>query len=451
MFGKRRSTRPGDGRVSLEQLQKREEELTKAGRYRTALDEILHYLRHDPSNEIALNLAKTVLAPGRTATVQSAEPITSDQAMSALLAPLMTQCSQCRTRWSSIHAFPFMAAYPETNIVDPAGIQCQTCRYTLCSDCFPIRSRPGSVRDVEERCPVRGCDGRMTTPVLATGISDVIKVDPNDIERVIVVRGGPIAPAMDEVLKIVTRFIPLWHDDTDLISICRDRSASMNAQRTRVGLAAYLVHGLERDGTLAPGAWQRATHLTIRDGHGGDADYLLVLIRSAGPGHSREVEREIAGLINSHVRKMRRLVRRAGACWAGIDADAMIAGTAELLHQASAEGRRTDAIAVTRTGAIPGYGIAGTVVSDPDGDFTPHSEAAFAAFPDGYGDFAMSLLREFREPGDELPNLNFVHWVLVHDRTARRLHATVLPADKTESPLFAVDLMTQNERRGLGL
>ncbi|MGH3833678.1 MAG: hypothetical protein ACRDRS_25125 [Pseudonocardiaceae bacterium] len=104
-------------------------------------------------------------------------------------------------------------------------------------------------------------------------------MDPDSIERVIVVREGPITPSMDEALAVVTRFVPLLPDDAPLIRICPGARGMMNEKFTRDRLALSLVQGLEHDGVLAPGAWARSRPLFIRAGTTDDTDYLVTVVR----------------------------------------------------------------------------------------------------------------------------------------------------------------------------
>ncbi|MGH3850280.1 MAG: hypothetical protein ACRDRT_11330, partial [Pseudonocardiaceae bacterium] len=115
--------------------------------------------------------------------------------------------------------------------------------------------------------------------MLSTGRHDVTPMDPDSIERVIVVREGPITPSMDEALAVVTKFVPLLPDDAPLIRICPGARGMMNEKFTRNRLALSLVQGLERDGVLAPGAWARSRPLSIRAGAADDTDYLVTVVR----------------------------------------------------------------------------------------------------------------------------------------------------------------------------
>ncbi|MFD0345601.1 hypothetical protein ACFQ0M_04940 [Kitasatospora aburaviensis] len=115
--------------------------LTK-GRNRSALDEVLRYLRRDPENTDALFVALLVAYQSRTARLASGEPLTDMQRLNALLAPITTECSACRSGWFSTHAILAMDGGGEITVANPIGLQCQACRYTLCRDCLRRSNRP---------------------------------------------------------------------------------------------------------------------------------------------------------------------------------------------------------------------------------------------------------------------------------------------------------------------
>jgi hypothetical protein len=431
---------PDGGENDVLALRKQVQELVSAGRFRTAMDEVLRHLRHDPSNSAVLALAVTITVTSRTEHVGSPEPVTTAQMASALLAPIATGCSACGRVWYSYHEF-FRGM--QISLLNPAGLQCQDCRYTLCRDC--LGPRPSHVpQRVERPCPAPGCRGMLTVPVLATGRHDVVDIDPDDIERVVVVRDGPIAPTMDEALAVVTKFVPLWGDDTSLVGIRRGFPGMMDDALDRDRLASYLVHGMERDGELAPGAWERAEPLFLRATHEDDTDYLVTVVRRPGSTHDPGWHRHIADLMREHVRRMRGKGATTGACWAGIDGDAMIDATATLLHQSFEEARRTHELA-TSTSAIPGYAIAATVVRTPDLGALPE------AFDGRYGGFCMELYNTLCDALGDQDQQNFVHWVMVTDGSMIKLDATVFPADRDEMAILAVDLMSRAEREELGL
>jgi hypothetical protein len=256
--------------------------LIQLGRHRTALDEILRGLRLDPKNNSLLNLGLVIVSGSRTRHLEAAEPVTHSQMWNALLAPVATECSSCHKAWYSAHSL--VSGYTKFHLMNPAGLQCQKCRYTLCRDCFSAKP-PLSADDpvdmperISESCPEPG-HGVLGAPVLPTGRSDVEPMDPDRIEAVIVTREGPIPPTMDEALDAVTHFLPLVADDAPLIHIHASRPGLMADESGRDELALTLIRDLESEGKLAPGAWNRSKRTFVKTHNRSDTSYLLTVIR----------------------------------------------------------------------------------------------------------------------------------------------------------------------------
>lgn len=254
------------------------------GRHRTALDEALRHLRRDPEHADALFVALTVLCQGRTPRLTSPEPPTDVQRASALLAPVTTECSACHGRWYSTHTIVDQGG--RINVTNPVGLQCQSCRYTLCRDCLRGKQPPSYTDPVDVAEPVggycanAGCGPKpLTTPVLPTGRHDVTPTDPDRIEGVIVVRDGLIRPTTDEALAVVTKFLPLIPDDAPLLHVRRAGPGTMSDDSTRDGLARSLLLDLEREGVLAPDAWGRSRRMHVLAGTARDTDYLITVVR----------------------------------------------------------------------------------------------------------------------------------------------------------------------------
>jgi hypothetical protein len=272
--------------VTLTTQQKRIISLGESGRYRTALQEILRGLRQNPDDSFLLKVAVPIAGASRTANLAAAEPATHTQQTSALLAPVATVCSSCGAMWYSKHLPSWSAdritAFP------PAGLQCRTCRYTLCRGCLSITPLSADdpivkFRFIRGECPGSG-HGLLEMPVLPTGRGDVVSIRPDRIEAVIVTRSGPIPPTIDELLDVVPRFVPITVDDVSLIHI-RPGGSGLMAERSRQEeLARTHVRDLERGGVVLPGAWNRAecvvTEARNAAAHG---NYLLVVVGKADP------------------------------------------------------------------------------------------------------------------------------------------------------------------------
>jgi hypothetical protein len=436
-------------------LRRRMEELLEGLRHRTALDEVLRHLRRDPESIEALYFAITILGmmSGRAARLESPEPVTERQTSNALLAPIMTECNACSSTWCSSHTFMHHSGVRVFRVVNPVGLQCQDCRYTLCRDCLG-RRRPESYAydvpvDLPEiaggPCPAAGCDGAMGTPVFPTGRHDVTPLEPDEVEGVVVACDGVIPPTMDEALAVVTRFVPFIDDDAPLVHIGRSVPGLMIDPSTRDELALSLVHDLERGGSLAPGAWERSVRRFILAGAADDPDYLITVVRK--PELTRTPD-WLADLTSEHLRHMSGQIPpvQLGACWADLGRDDVITATAQLMDQGiSAAIHTTDP--VVRHCAVAGYVIAVTVL------LTFDVGSAHECLQEGYLTHLEGLLAELHRPADDGPEVrdSFVHWIVSTDGATVKLDATVLPADgRHETALFATDLMTPAERRRLG-
>lgn len=253
------------------------------------MDHVLRHLRRDPESKDALYIATTI-DHHDTSRLRSPEPVTERQRASALLAPIMVQCSDCERFW--IPQFTVNSWSPRgasVFIYGGGGMQCRDCWYTRCLTCMrKARGRsyaaPVGMPKIYANsgpCPEDGCNGRFTTIVLPTGRHDVTPMNPESIEAVIVTRDGPIAPTTDQALSVVTRRLPLIDDDAALIHVRRSVPGKMKGESTRERLARSLVYALERDGALGPGAWARSKRELASAGNATDTDYLVTVVQKS--------------------------------------------------------------------------------------------------------------------------------------------------------------------------
>ncbi|MBC9731068.1 hypothetical protein [Streptomyces sp. TRM68367] len=145
----------------LPELTDEVDRLWHEGRYESALDVILRFLRAEGRSAEAFHWALMLLGTGqrRTPDPRVVEPVTPQQYGNPYFAPIATECARCeRLRfWYSGHA---LVEHAGISVVNPVGLQCQVCRYSLCRDCLDLRDR---------RCPDEGCHGELGAPVLPTG------------------------------------------------------------------------------------------------------------------------------------------------------------------------------------------------------------------------------------------------------------------------------------------
>jgi len=411
-------------------LADRVEAMYRAGRYRTAMDEVLRQLRRDPANAEAMILAATIVYVSRTATLMAAEPLTREQSASAILAPVAVQCSRCGAFW---YAMGTVLPIPNMIVANPLGVQCPVCRYTLCKDCAAAASHQGAAIP----CPAPGCSGTLEPAHLPTGRREVLPIDPSEIERVIVARDGPIPPTISEALPAVTTYVPLVADDAPFVIICRSDPSQMSDASAPV-LARRLVDGLEHDMLLASGAWDRSTPMRVT-GSEDDSDYLVIVVKLP---ERQPPSAFLAGLMGDHLQRIADAkFEHHGPCWAGLYSADVTGESAALLQAAASDAHQADRLA-TRTRILPEYVVVATGIPTLD------LPAARSQFPHGYPAYVEQLNGSFRLPGY---GLNFVHWISCSDGATTQLHLTFLPADQSEQALLAQDLVEPDMRRALGL
>lgn len=73
-----------------------------------------------------------------------------------------------------------------------------------------------------------------------------------------------------------------------------------------------------------------------------------------------------------------------------------------------------------------------------------------SSFSNGYLSFLNDL---FNESGISSGGFDFAHWIFCHAGAEQGIHLTLLPDPKEEGnkPIFAVDLLTNNEKKSLGV
>ncbi|WP_052433336.1 hypothetical protein [Streptacidiphilus carbonis] len=443
----RKSREPENGQ-DYEALTHQVEALMKAGRGRVAADEIIRRLRRCPEdydNRTVRILAHTLLQ-SRTARLTAAEPMTDQQRECAILAPFLTECSKCRTSWHSLSAMAPELGMTGIHVANPRGLQCQQCRYSLCSDCLGSTGQGGEdidqPRTVSGSCP--HCRSPLTTPVLATGRRHVTRIEPDDVEAVIVVRDGLIPPTLEQAFPVVSKFLPLIEDDLGLIHIRRRAVGDMDGSRSSDRLAMSLVHDLEREGALYPGAWERSKRLEVMAGAARGGDYLLTVVRKS----DRQKRPDwLADQVREHVQVMTRQAPASGQgkCWKSLTrADSLLA-SARVVDEALAAAFDSGEL-VTRHCAVDRLVVAATAMRIPDLRY------AREQFPEGYVEYFTGLVNRLLRIEDGKITDNFVHWIVSTDDSTVKVDATVYPSwANRETRFFAVDMMSAQELRAAGL
>ncbi|MGH3833223.1 MAG: hypothetical protein ACRDRS_22780, partial [Pseudonocardiaceae bacterium] len=172
----------------------------------------------------------------------------------------------------------------------------------------------------------------------------------------------------------------------------------------------------------------------------------ITAVRQPDATSNHDWDSYVAGLMAKHVRRMVSQIPETtvGECWSGLGGDEVVTATTEILYQGLLAARRTHDLATT-TCAVAKYEVAATVV------LTSNIGEARDRFTDGYLAYFEDLINRLHHTVGNQSRRTFVHWIMSFDGTTAKLDATVLPADKTETALFAVDLLTPAERQRLGL
>ncbi|WP_394613971.1 hypothetical protein JNUCC0626_29330 [Lentzea sp. JNUCC 0626] len=228
--------------------------LSEAGRPRQALDVVMRVLRDDPRSADAHRCA-LMLCSARKARSNAADPITEEQLRDPLLDPVRTVCTSCGTTWFSAHEL--VRDGSSLTVVNPVGLQCQTCRYTVCRTCLTP----------DLRCPGLDCAGELGTPVLATGLPAAPRFAA--IEQVVVVieQGEPEPKELFDVFSAN-------NPDVDLLNVRIHAVTAFPGVDDTFGY--FVVMRLEREGRVRPGALQRTALAVLRHPAFGVVRFYLV-------------------------------------------------------------------------------------------------------------------------------------------------------------------------------
>lgn len=187
-------------------------ELRGAGRYRTALGLILKILDHDPWNHEAFYHGASILSLGRTGLLTAVEPLgvrdTSDQRLN----PVWAVCSECTRSWVPDPAY-FGSHADQLVIMNPVGLQCPACGYTLCYRCLNADSLGLGVSVNHHECP-NGCGVELSLPVQPTGRETLLRRRPEPISHVFIFREGQIPPDTAYIQKMLETCSPDVFDST---------------------------------------------------------------------------------------------------------------------------------------------------------------------------------------------------------------------------------------------
>jgi len=268
--------RPSDSYEQIPGLLEEIEQLSAAGRFRSALKRLFQILQKDPGHEQALLLAMTIVGSNKTQHLQAKEPLTPGLLQDTRLDPIYTVCSQCRTaEWISTNCILPSA---EMIVTNPAGLQCYNCGYVVCRDCLSTTSVDNPlIRHVSNLCP--NCrKKKLSVPVYPTGrVARQMARRDRRVLQAFVFREGPIPPdatymedllescspdVLEDKAELVAMPMFPWPDSTEVMLFILIHRAELlkgplsNTEhaeaRDRFGNRAFIVKIY--DGPLRPAA-----------------------------------------------------------------------------------------------------------------------------------------------------------------------------------------------------
>ncbi|MFC4085367.1 hypothetical protein [Amycolatopsis samaneae] len=240
------------------------DQLWDQGRFGTAVDVLLRFLRTYGRSAAAFRLALPLLRATRTADANLVEPVTDAQRANPYFAPIATECARCQAFWYSGHV---LVREHRMAVTNPIGSQCDSCRYSLCRDCFT---------PADSRCPEEGCAGALGVPVLPTGRPRGLPANRHTekIEHVAIRwEGEPTG------IGEITRLLDLactWQDFAGIRVTSRE--SDLDTEPGDLVLAAC-----ELDGTVSPGALNRTRGLRVDSPGLGRRELLITAAPRTGP------------------------------------------------------------------------------------------------------------------------------------------------------------------------
>ena len=434
--------RPTGEWTEIEGLRETVQRLVGSEKYRTALDEIFRVLNEDPLNEETLTLTVVVLSAGRTARLEAAEPLTDRYLRDPRLDPIFAVCSNCGTRsWVPKN---YLTAFRRTGVTNPMGLQCYACGFVVCRECLETRTPPASTEPSlvihSPECPQ--CAAPELSPIVyPTGRQRwQMKRHKDPVVQAIVFREGPIKPSgayMKELFETVSPDV--LEDRAKLRAV-----PVLRWEADMEGVVHAYVARLER-GEGPTGALEHAEFCETVD----EVGNRVYIAKIMAPSQEDDVGDDVikATLVAHLNRTVEQYAGKPG--WdvtqsmvahlaEGEHVDWAVSTLAALGTRASVEGslttqpRRSEDLVLACT-AVPGKSTA-----ECREHFGQH----------GYGGYLQALA----ETSGFLPGQrSFAHWVYCPDAADGAIHLTVLPASTDGLLILAVDMLTPDERRGMGL
>jgi hypothetical protein len=457
--------RPGEPYAPTPELTEKIQHLIGAGKYRSALDELFAILARNPADPEALTLALIVLSASRTTQIQSAEPLGPRYLYDRRLDPLCAVCSQCGSSWVASNV-KFADLKTRLSMMNPVGLQCNNCSFTLCRKCLKSIYFGGGMGVFNRSCPKCATE-TLGVPVYPTGRPPMqLGRRPEHVAALIVFREGPVPPGREYIEELAEARSPDALDDkAELIGVPVNPWPDDIESHARDKLAVFVGAGrISSAGALDPEAATLTdesgtrVHLVkmyqappsapivpVEDEPSIDAEVLRCRIpelRAAADRLHPGVNRLVGRMLVEHLERLAvpsQAGRLAGETWSALFSTEVLDTSREGLL----ETLRKALLADQHEWAEVDRPEIRLVLSS-----IPQASAARAQayFTGGYLAFVERQRLEASAGGK-----GFGHWIVCSDGQNVTIHLSCCPAEAEALMLLAQDLMTAAEwARGMG-
>lgn len=124
-------------------------QLSQAGRFQTAVKEILNGLDNTPGDAALLSLAAITLdmAQSKNKAYSALEPLTTELINDSRLDSIFCQCEKCGNTWVPNPLFTMLGLGKGSTSYNPSGGVCPKCKKVFCKNCS------ASIGDIRSKCP----------------------------------------------------------------------------------------------------------------------------------------------------------------------------------------------------------------------------------------------------------------------------------------------------------
>jgi hypothetical protein len=435
------------GTPALENIEK----LVIQRKLRSAIDCVLATLDEDPENEQALRLAMIILgAVSRTQQLNADEALGPKYWRDSRLDRIFAVCSRCRVRsWVPDEC---LLEYANMVAKNPIGLQCQECGYVVCRACLEELS--GKEQNSGPACP--SCHKYVLgKPVYPTGRNSLqLQRFGRPVQLVYILREGPIPPTIQELQKLLYQFSPdplsadhqlifrpvePWvHDiqqvgEAKLYSLMNEFDLDSQLFETRAAIVSD-ENGL-RAGIFRASAYLPGQQFEIRSSN------LEKELNAQPPSATSFLKK----LVLEHLQRVSAQHRgtpgydASARLWTKLIAPKILEVTSDLMLETVLEASNMTKLAFK---AVQFEQLVVMVSSVPALD----PGIARTYFPDGY--FAFMQSTGFLDKASEN---DFVHWIVCKDQSQFSIYLDALPLDRSAIATPPTDLLSEAERRSLGL